>query len=276
MSVNGQNTPSSLEAQQVAGVPPSHGEEGVRGLGALIDGAKALGVTLDDEQIAQFSAYRALLLDWNQRVNLTAITDPDAVVTRHFLDSLTCALAVPEEQRALPLALLDVGSGAGFPGLPLAIAFPHWRVLLLEATGKKVHFLDAVITELGLTQHARTLSGRAEELAHTREHHSQYDLVTARAVAALPTRLEYCAPFTRVGGRVIAPKKGNLTDEIAMGRRAATSLGARLLDPIPLPPAPALAPLADGRALLVALQQRACPTLYPRAGGAPSKRPLGA
>ncbi|HEX8730239.1 MAG TPA: 16S rRNA (guanine(527)-N(7))-methyltransferase RsmG [Ktedonobacterales bacterium] len=248
--------------------------EGDDRLAPLLVGAAALGLSLDAAQRAQFVLLRDLLLDWNTRVNLTAITDPNEVVTRHFLDALTCALALSGERRARPLRLLDVGSGAGFPGLPLAIAFPRWRVTLLEATGKKTRFQEAAIAALGLTN-VRPLHARAEELAQTPAHRGRYDVVTARAVAALPTLLEYCAPFAKVakvGGVIIAPKKGELAEELAAGRQAAALLGARLQAPIAIT-IPGLA--EDGRALLVARQQRACPPQYPRPGGAPQKRPLG-
>jgi 16S rRNA (guanine527-N7)-methyltransferase len=236
----------------------------------LVDGAAALAVSLDDAQIDQFRRFRDLLLDANTRVNLTAITDPAEVVTRHFLDSLTCLLAVEPAQRARQLRLLDVGSGAGFPGIPLAIALPAWRVTSLEATGKKARFQQETVVALGL-EHVTVLTGRAEELARRSEHRGRYDLVTARAVAALPTLLEYCCPFARVGGRVIAPKKGDLADEVAAGVKAASLLGAQLLAPIPV----TIPTLADGRVLLVAEQVRACPQQYPRPAGAPAKRPLG-
>lgn len=241
------------------------------GLEELAAGAAALGIALDGERLARFARLRDLLLDWNTRVNLTAITTPAEVARLHFLDALTCVLALSAEERARPLCLLDVGSGAGFPGLPLAIAFPHWRVTLLEATGKKTRFQEAAIAELGLAN-AHALNGRAEELAHHKEHRGRYDIVTARAVAALPTLLEYCAPFARVGGVVIAPKKGVLAAEAAQGARAAILLGARLLPTISVT-TPGLAD--EGRALLVARQMRPCPLQYPRAAGAPQKRPLG-
>jgi 16S rRNA (guanine527-N7)-methyltransferase len=240
-------------------------------LAPLVDGAAALGVLLNDAQLDQFRRFRDLLLDANKRVNLTAITDPAEVVTRHFLDSLTCLLAVTPDRRTQPSRLLDIGSGAGFPGIPLAIAFPGWRVTSLEATGKKARFQQETVAALGM-ENVTVLTGRAEELARNPEHRGKYDLVTARAVAALPTLLEYCCPFARVGGRVIAPKKGNLEDEIAAGAKAASLLGAKLLAPVPV----TIPPLADGRVLLVTVQKRACPELYPRPAGAPAKHPLGA
>ncbi len=239
----------------------------------LVAGAAAMGVRLDGEQVARFARYRELLLDWNTRINLTAITDPAEVVTKHFLDSLTCALALPANERgdrSRLRTLLDVGSGAGFPGLALAIAFPRWRVTLLEATGKKARFLETVIADLGLT-HARALAGRAEEVGRQKGQRGHYALVVARGLSSLPTLLEYCAPFARTGGLIIAPKKGELADEIAAGVRAATQLGARMLDPI----AVTVPPLDDGRVLLVARQERPCPPDYPRGGGAPVKQPLG-
>ena len=237
----------------------------------LVEGAAALGLALDAAQVERFARYRALLLDWNSRINLTAITDPEEVVTRHFLDSLTCAPLLPSitPSRTTP-RLVDVGTGAGFPGLPLAIALPSWDVTLLEATGKKVRFLETVIADLGLTN-AHALAGRAEELAHRPELRSRCDAVTARAVAALPTLLEYSAPFARPGGTLIFPKKGDLAGEIAAGQRAAPLLGARLLAPVPV----TLPPLADGRVLLVARQERPCPPQYARPAGAPVERPLG-
>lgn len=230
-----------------------------------------MGITLDAGQIEQFEQLSALLLDWNTRINLTAISDPAEVETRHFLDSLTCALAIPLHERTRALRLLDIGSGAGFPALPLAIAFPRWRVTSLEATGKKVRFQQEAITRLGLGN-VRALHGRAEELGHHLDERGRYHVVTARAVAALPTLLEYCCPFARVGGRVVMPKKGELAEEMAAGRRAGAQLGARLLNPLPV----AIPPLADGRVLLVAEQQRRCLPQYPRPAGAPAKHPLGA
>lgn len=239
-------------------------------LSALAEAAQAFGVMLDAAQVAAFARFRALLLEWNQRFNLTAISDPTAVLTRHFLDSLSAAYAIPAERRVHPTALVDVGSGAGFPGLPLAIAFPHWRITLLEATGKKVTFLEHVAHELGLAN-VRAIHARAEQLAHVPSERGRYDFVTARALAALPTLLEYCQPFARVGGLTIALKKGDLAVEVEHGRSAAATLGGILQKPIAIT-APGL---EDGRVLLLVQQTRLCPESYPRPAGAPVKRPLG-
>ncbi|PWT70582.1 MAG: 16S rRNA (guanine(527)-N(7))-methyltransferase RsmG [Chloroflexi bacterium] len=239
-------------------------------LATLHSGAVTLGIPLNEDQQRTFSCYRTLLLDWNKRINLTAITDPAEILTHHFLDSLTCALPLSPAQRRAPLFLIDIGSGAGFPGLPLAIAFPTWQVCLLEATGKKVHFLAAAIEALGLTN-VSPLYGRAEEVAHLPRYRGSFDIATARAVASLPTLLEYCAPFVKPGGLMLLPKKGDLGEELAWGKRAAPQLGAFLgkVQPLPL-----LAGLDSGRVIVTARQQRPCPVQYPRAAGAPRKRPL--
>ncbi len=231
----------------------------------LENGGAALLVA-HQHQIEQFLRYRQELLDWNSRMNLTAITDPEEVLSKHFLDSLS-VLQVYDQPRT---RLLDIGSGAGFPGLPLKIMRPTWHVTLLEATGKKVKFLQHIIETLQL-QNIEALHGRAEELAHHQHYRASFDLVTARAVASLPTLLEYAAPFCRVGGQIILPKKGELTEELEQGQRAAKVLGARLKANV----AVTLPGLDDGRRLLVWEQQELCPTPYPRSGSAMAKKPLG-
>ena len=240
-------------------------------LPVLRAGAAAIGIALDDAQIERFRQLRALLLEWNARFNLTAITDPAEIETRHFLDSLTCAQVMPPHQWRLPLRVLDIGSGAGFPALPLAIAFPRWQVTSLDATGKKIRFQQEVVTALGL-DNMHPVHGRAEELIRQPGQRGRYQFVTARAVAALPTLLEYGCPFTYTSCRIVMPKKGDLAEELAAGQRAASVLGALLLDPIPV----SVPPLDDGRVLVVADQMRRCPPQYPRPAGAPTTHPLGA
>src|SRR5215470_5725118 len=178
------------------------------------EGLHQLGLELNEQELEQFLRYREELLEWNTRINLTAITDPEEVLLKHFLDSLSLLLVYDR-----PAArLLDIGAGAGFPGLPLKIARPPWHIVLLEATGKKVTFMRHVIETLQL-ENVVAVHGRAEELAHDAGYRASFDVVTARAVASLPTLLEYAAPFCRVGGQIILPRKGDLTEEVAQGKR---------------------------------------------------------
>lgn len=232
----------------------------------FLTGLSQLSLSLNDQQIQQFLRYQQELLEWNTRFNLTAITDPEEVQIKHFLDSLSILAVYASPQTHL----LDIGSGAGFPGLALKIARPQWRVTLLEATGKKVTFLRHVIEALQLDG-IEAVHGRAEELAHQASYRAHFDLVTARAVASIPTLLEYSAPYCRVGGSIVLPKKGDLADERARGKRAADQLGSAFKADV----AVELPGLTDGRRLLVWRQQKACPAHYPRAGAVMSKKPLG-
>lgn len=225
-----------------------------------------LKTVVGEAAIPQFLRLRQELLDWNTRVNLTAITNPVEVLLKHFLDSLSL-LEVFSPQRA---RVLDIGAGAGFPGLPLKLARPQWTMVLIEATGKKVAFQRHMIEVLGL-QGIEAVHGRAEELAHQSEYRASFDLVTARAVAALPTLLEYAAPFCRVGGQIVLPKKGDLAEEIEQGRGAERQLGLKFKGDFPVSPGG----LNDGRRVLAWEQVRLCPSTYPRARAAMKKRPLG-
>jgi 16S rRNA (guanine527-N7)-methyltransferase len=233
---------------------------------AFLAGLRQLGLELNGLQLEQFLLYRQELLDWNTRFNLTAITDPEEVLLRHFLDSMSLLL-VYNEPRA---RLLDIGSGAGFPGLVLKIVRPDWQVTLLEATSKKVAFLQHMIELLQFTE-IEAVHGRAEELGHNQQYRASFDVVTARAVASLPTLLEYAAPFCRVGGQIILPKKGDLSEELAQGKRATAELGTALRANVVV----TLPGLADGRRLLVWKQQKPCPARFPRSSAVISKKPLG-
>jgi 16S rRNA (guanine527-N7)-methyltransferase len=226
-------------------------------------GLRQLDLHLSEQQIEQLLRYREELLDWNTRINLTAITDPEEVLIKHFLDSLSL-LSIYDSPDT---RLLDIGAGAGFPGLPLKIVRPQWRVMLLEATGKKVTFMQHVIETLQL-EDVVAVHGRAEELAHRGEYRAAFDVVTARAVASLPALLEYGAPFCRVGGRIILPKKGDLAQELAQGKRAAALVGA-VLEADALVNLPGL---NDGRRLLVWKQQKLCPARFPRSSAVMAKQ----
>lgn len=234
--------------------------------------AASLTVALDVRALERFALYRDLLLDWNQRVNLTRITEPGEVELRLFGDALALHPYVRRQAEAHPAArarrLIDVGSGAGFPGLPLKIVDPTLDVVLLEATGKKVTFLEAAIAELELDG-VRAVHGRAEDFAHQSAFRARFDLVTARGVARLPTLLEVCLPFLRPGGWGIFPKGRDAAVEASDSANALATLGARLLavDPAPLPE-------LEGTVIVVAEQVGPVPSGYPRRAGLPVKHPL--
>ncbi len=229
-------------------------------------GASAKDALSMSSLVEQFLRYRQELLDWNARFNLTAITDPEEVLIKHFLNSLSLLRVYDKPQTCL----LDIGAGAGFPGLPLKIVRPDWHVTLLEATGKKVTFLQHIIETLQL-ENVEAVHGRAEELGHETEYRGKFDVVTARAVASLPILLEYAAPFCHIGGKIILLKKGDLTEELAQAKRAAGQVGAILKNDV----AVTLPGLEDGRRLLVWEQAKKCPSQFPRSGAAMAKRPLG-
>lgn len=246
-------------------------------LSHLEDAARALGLRLTVRDLNRFRQFGTMLINENAHVNLTAITDPVDVQLRHFADSLSVVPAVDAYVRLIggdvamlsTVRVLDVGSGAGFPGLPLAIVRPRIAVTLLEATGKKVAFMRRVADDLGL-DNVTALNFRAEEAAHHPTLRGHIDIVLARAVARLPVLLEYCLPFVRPNGFVLALKRGDLTDELREGAHAATELGGSLgaVTPVPIPG-------LEGHVLIRIEKTGETPSHYPRRPGTPTKHPLG-
>lgn len=239
----------------------------------LTQGAAELGIELDAGQREQFAVYYRELAAANERVNLTSVIDYDAVQVKHFLDSLTLipALGGPAALTRPGLRVVDVGAGAGFPGLPLKLAFPGLQLDLVEATGKKADFLRHLVDTLalaGVTVHW----GRAEELAHRPELRAAFDLTLARGVAKMPTLLEYTLPFTRRGGLVAAWKHDGSDPELAAAQAALQTLGGRLLPVYPV----TLPGLTDDRIIVMAAKDKPTPGRYPRRPGMPGKQPLGA
>ena len=237
----------------------------------LLEGASALGLRLTEDQQASFALYYEELVAWNQKFNLTAITEYEQVQIRHFLDSLSCLLA-QEARQALcrqDARMIDVGSGAGFPGIPLNLVCPNVHLTLLEATGKKVRFLESLIGQLGL-QTATAIKARAEELGHDPEYRERYDLTLARAVAELPVVVEYTLPFCKIGGWVIAQKGEAGAAEAWSAERAIRLLGGELrrIVHVELPGLP------EDRSLVVIEKVSPTPDGYPRRTGIPGKRPL--
>lgn len=236
----------------------------------LHEWAGRFGASLTAGQISAFQIYRDELLAWNAtRANLTAITDPDEVESRLFLESLWCAAALPAGITSGG-RLIDVGSGGGFPGLPPAIAFPEMEVTLLEATRKKVDFLQHVIARLELPN-AKVIHGRAEDIAHDPKHRELYDTATARALAATPALVEFCLPFLKVGGVLIAPKGADAEQEIDAASNALSVLGGEVQEIIlPEPDSP----LSAEHRLVVIHKAAPTPDSYPRRSGVPTRRPL--
>ena len=228
--------------------------------------AAEAGIPLTAEQIEQFSVYHEMLLDWNTRMNLTALTAPEDVAVKHIIDSLTAYDAALFDGAR---TLIDVGTGAGLPGIPLAVYAPHLTVTLLDSLNKRVRFLTEVTAAMGL-QNVRCIHARAEEAARTAEHRAAYDIVVSRAVARLPVLLEYTLPFVRVGGTLLALKGRAYAEEQQEGQRAAAVLGGSRITarPVHLPG------LDDVRAILTVTKERQTPAAYPRGGGAPTRRPL--
>ena len=229
--------------------------------------ALVVGATLDHERSAALARYRDLLLDWNQRVNLTAIREPAAVERLHLVDALGL-LRVAGQAELSQARLVDIGAGAGLPGIPLKIMAPGLRLTLIEATGKKVAFMRAVVEDLGL-EAVTVLHGRAEDLARQADLRAQFDLVTARALAEMPALVELCLPFCRVGGRLLAAKKTGIAGEIAAAGRALRLLGGRVIAQTPLD-----LPGLEDRQIVVVEKTRPTPDEYPRRAGLPARHPL--
>lgn len=225
-----------------------------------------LDIRLSEAQIRAFDLYARELIEWSQRFNLTAITDPDQIRAKHFLDSLSCWLAL---RQAPPESLIDVGTGAGFPGLPLKILQPEIQLTLVESTAKKASFLEHMVQVLGLRQ-VTVLAERAEEVGRMPEYREAYDWAIARAVAPLPVLVEYLLPVVKVGGRMLAQKGKAAREELTAAKRSIEKLGggaAQLLE--------AKIPGLDEERWLVTIPKLApTPAAYPRREGMPAKRPL--
>ena len=235
-------------------------------LSLLRSGAAELGLALSERQFDQFEEYYRQLIEWNSRFNLTAVTDYDGVQTTHFLDSLTIAIAGIDlnDKR-----VIDIGAGAGFPGLPLKIAFPGIELTLLEATGKKAVFLTNLAAALDLSE-VNVINSRAEDAARQSQHRERYDFAVSRAVASLDTLCELCLPFCRTGGQFIAMKKGDTAAEVDSAQQAIKTLGGRLrlIKPIDLSLFP------DARKLVIIDKVALTPLEFPRRSGLPAKKPL--
>ena len=233
----------------------------------LRQAAESYGLALTEEQLSRFERYYELLIEWNQKMNLTAITEPREVAVKHMIDSLSAwddSLFSPEA------SLVDVGTGAGFPGIPLKILYPGLKLTLLDSLNKRIRYLQTVVDELGLTD-VRCIHARAEEAARQKEYREQFDIAVSRAVARLPILAEYCLPFVKKGGIFAALKGMQYEQEAQEARKALGMLGGQLaaVHPVQLPG------LEDKRAVIYVRKTGKTPAAYPRKAGTPEKNPLG-
>jgi 16S rRNA (guanine527-N7)-methyltransferase len=246
----------------------------VDSLPILTDGARKLGFELTPRQIEQFAIYYSTLVDWNSRINLTTITDLEGVQVRHFLDSLTVGAALLAEMATsrppAGFSLIDIGTGAGFPGVPLKMVWPQARVVLTDSIGKKTAFLKELVAELGL-EGVEVITARAEELGQNKAYREKFDAVTARAVASLPVLCEYCLPLAKVGGWMVAPKKGDISLELKNAGRASKVVGGGE----PKVHSFTLPGETEERFVVVIKKVKATPPGYPRRVGLAKARPLG-
>jgi 16S rRNA (guanine527-N7)-methyltransferase len=237
----------------------------------LITGAKALHIPIQPEHLRAFRIYQEELLKWNERFNLTAITDDQGVQIRHFLDSLSCCLGMGCGEELRGQRVIDVGAGAGFPGLPLKILQPGLHLTLIEATGKKTRFLRHLVERLGL-EGVTILHERAETLGQAPAHRERYDWVIARAVADTPILMEYLLPLANVGGQILAQKGEGAPAEVQRSEWTIKTLGGHVRRLVPVE----LHGLAETRYLVLVDKVARTPPKYPRRPGMPSKRPLTA
>lgn len=230
----------------------------------LFDETKKNGMELSDKQIAQFNLYYELLTAKNKVMNLTAITEYNDVVKKHFIDSMMISRVLDMKKIN---SLCDVGTGAGFPGIPLKIVYPHLHLTLVDSVGKRVNFLSEVVEKLGL-EDVEAIHSRTEDLAHNSKYREKYDLVTARAVASMNVLSEYCIPYAKIGGYFAAYKSGNIGEEIENAKNAIKTLGGKIekTDMFEL--------YEMGRSIVLIRKVNSTPKIYPRKAGTPSKNPL--
>ncbi|HOA79488.1 MAG TPA: 16S rRNA (guanine(527)-N(7))-methyltransferase RsmG [Defluviitaleaceae bacterium] len=232
----------------------------------LKDGSKQLGISLDDNQIKQFFMFKDLLLEWNNKINLTAIVDEKEIIIKHFLDCLSVGQFIDLDFAG---NIIDVGTGAGFPGIPLKIAYPNLKITLLDSLNKRINFLEELVCQLNLKD-VTCVHGRAEELGQNKDYRESYDLCISRAVAHLSVLAEYTLPFIKVGGTLVSMKGVNVEDELNDSLKAIDTLGGEIADMKDV-----TIPFSDINHRIILIKKvRLTPTKFPRKPGKPSRSPI--
>lgn len=232
----------------------------------FIEMLSAKGISLSPQQIQQYETYYSTLVEWNEKMNLTAITDKQEVYLKHFYDSITAAFYFDFKQ---PIHICDVGAGAGFPSLPIKIAFPELHVTIVDSLNKRIGFLEHLSNQLGL-KNIQFIHDRAETFGQKKEHRETYDVVTARAVARLSVLSELCLPLVKVGGTFVAMKGASAKEELEAGKRAIAVLGGKLEQSYSF----TLPQEESERNILIIKKEKSTPKKYPRKPGTPNKTPI--
>ena len=225
---------------------------------------KGINLDINQKQIEQFNIYMQLLLEWNEKINLTAITDENEIILKHFVDSLTVLKYIGEDDK-----IIDVGTGAGFPGIPIAIMMPNTKITLLDSLNKRINFLNEVINKLDL-KNVETIHNRSEDCGKNEKYREKYDIAIARAVANLSTLSEYLLPFVSIGGKMICMKGSDIEQEVINAKKAIKILGAKidLIEDFNLPGSDIK------RNIIITKKINKTPGIYPRKAGTPGKDPI--
>lgn len=226
--------------------------------------SKILGVRFSVEQIEQFYKYMNLLIEWNEKMNLTAITEPKEIILKHFIDSITILKYIDDNSK-----LVDVGTGAGFPGVPLSIMNPTLKITLVDSLNKRLIFLQEVVKELNL-KNIEIVHARAEEFGQNKNYREKFDIATSRAVANLATLSEYLVPLVKIGGKIISMKASNAKEEINDAQKAIEVLGGKIekIEEFDLPESDI------GRTIIIIDKNKCTPAIYPRKAGTPANEPI--
>ena len=239
------------------------------GLKIFYKGLEELGIELSEKQIHQFIKYYEMLVEKNKVMNLTAITEFNEVIVKHFIDSLALVKVVDKDDLSNGISIIDIGTGAGFPGIPLKIAFPNINITLLDSLNKRINFLKEVSDELGF-EGIDFIHGRSEDFGRNPQYREKFDICVSRAVANLATLSEFCVPFVKVGGSFISYKAGDCGEEVKESMKAVEKMGGKIINQLEY-----MVPTSDlNRVLLFIEKEKATPKSFPRKAGTPAKEPI--